>query len=92
MFKRYLKWKFIALIQNELIHYLSEMDKYNVRKYEWENKKYPYSECNTKCSGISEDTFNETKQRQIIYSADKWKENYYKHQAVNRLLEIIKDL
>lgn len=86
IYKQYLKWKLIALIQAKLAVYLKEKYGYIQRQKEWECKEYKENKCLTK------ERFEENKKEQIRFSNEQYKKNQHIYDAVADILKIIEDL
>jgi len=73
------------MIKDKLMHYSSEKHSYSQRQNEWKCKVYD-GKCRTK------EQFEKQQKEQIEWSAEQWKVNHYKGEAVLEILRIVEGL
>lgn len=87
IFKLYIKWKLIALIKGQSIHYLKEKHNYLKRVDEWECKTY-----NSVGTCLTQEQFEERKKEQISWSYEQCRISIHKGEAVSEILKIVESL
>lgn len=86
MFKTYIKYKIINIIQERIIFYEKEKYKAEIQEIKWKNRVFIENKWR------DEDHFNKDKKRMILWINDEYKIYFNRLQALNEILELIKKI